>query len=67
MAFNDDYYVNGPRLTIPENIDAVIMMTADRRYWIDPVWRRNVNEFMRYFQTLRTHLSEREILEGDFM
>lgn len=67
MSFGDNYYIDGPRHIIPEDIPDVIMMTADRRYWTDPVWRRNVNEFMRYYQTLRVHLSEREILEGDFM
>lgn len=64
MSFQDDYYVNGPRVIIPQSEADVIMMTADRRYWIDPVWRRNVNEFLRYFKSLEADVGD--FIEGEF-
>jgi hypothetical protein len=42
------------RVVIPQSEHDVIMMTANRKYWTDPVYRRNCNEWLRYFKSIET-------------
>jgi hypothetical protein len=64
MSFGDNYFIDGPRNVIPSSEHDVIMMTADRRYWTDPVWRRNVNEFLRYFKSLEAEVVD--FIDADY-
>lgn len=47
-----------PDPVIPTDQTEVMMLTASRRYWSDPLYRQNINEFIRLFNHIEQEMNE---------